>query len=126
MSEYEGEESLQDILPFLDVEAGLTYAADDEDLYIEILQSYAYESEEEKIQQFFQEEAWTDYATLMHAVKSTSLTIGATELSAGAKEMELAAKAGDYATVKAKHQQVMNQYLELLQKLRDIVEEPED
>lgn len=119
------EESLEELLPFLNVEMGLTYAADDEDLYIEILQSYAYESEEDRIQEFFEAQDWVNYATLMHAVKSTSLTIGAEELSERAKEMELSAKAGDVANVQAKHAGVMAAYLELLAKLRDIVEEPE-
>lgn len=122
MDEY----NLEEMLPFLDVETGLTYAADDEDLYIEILQSYAYDAQEEDIQKYYDAEDWTNYATLMHSVKSTSKTIGANEVSEMAKEMELAAKAGDIALVKEHHRRTMDAYLELLTKLRDIVEEPEE
>ena len=37
-------------------------------------------------------EAWKDYATMLHALKSTSMTIGGQKCSDAAKELELAGK----------------------------------
>ena len=46
---------------------------------------------------------WTDYAVKVHALKSTSLTIGAEALSAQAKELELAGKRGDADFIRERH-----------------------
>ncbi len=50
----------------------------------------------------------------VHALKSTSLTIGAEPLSRAAKELELAGKGGDYDAIKAKHAALMEQYQTVL------------
>ena len=53
---------------------------------------------------------WTDYAIKVHALKSTSLTIGAEALSAQAKELELAGKRGDEDFIRANHPALMDAY----------------
>ena len=53
---------------------------------------------------------WTDYAIKVHALKSTSLTIGAEALSAQAKELELAGKRGDVEYIRANHAALMEAY----------------
>ena len=45
-----------------------------------------------KMSQFFEGEDWENYRTIVHALKSTSLTIGAVQLSEEAKALEMAAK----------------------------------
>ena len=49
----------------------------------------------------------------VHALKSTSLTIGAEALSAQAKELELAGKRGDIDLIHARHAALMRAYEEL-------------
>ena len=56
---------------------------------------------------------WTDYAVKVHALKSTSLTIGAETLSAQAKELELAGKRGDVAFIREHHDALLRAHEEL-------------
>ena len=56
---------------------------------------------------------WPDYAVKVHALKSTSLTIGAEALSAQAKELELAGKRGDTDYIREHHPALLCAYEEL-------------
>ena len=56
---------------------------------------------------------WEDYTVKVHALKSTSLTIGAEQLSAQAKELELAGKRGDQDFIREHHAALMLAYEEL-------------
>ena len=56
---------------------------------------------------------WADYAVMVHALKSTSLTIGAQALSAQAKELELAGKRGDGDYIREHHPALLRAYDEL-------------
>ncbi len=58
----------------------------------------------------------------MHALKSASLGIGAVELSEFAKALENAARNGNIGYVKAQHENIMKEYDELLEKLREVLE----
>lgn len=49
----------------------------------------------------------------VHALKSTSLTIGAEALSSQAKELELAGKRGDADFIREHHSALMHAYDEL-------------
>lgn len=46
------------------------------------------------IERLFEERSWKNYVIEVHALKSTSLSIGAAKLSELAKKLELAGKAG--------------------------------
>ena len=66
-----------------------------------------------EIVSLFESANWTDYAVKVHALKSTSLTIGAEALSAQAKELELAGKRGDAAYIRERHPALMRAYEKL-------------
>ena len=63
-----------------------------------------------EIASLYERENWPDYAVKVHALKSTSLTIGAEALSAQAKELELAGKRGDEDFIRANHPALMDAY----------------
>ena len=73
------------------------------------------------MEQFFHARDWENYRIIIHALKSTSLTIGAISLSEGAKALEMAARDGDESYIIAHHQSVMEQYVSLLSKLQKIL-----
>lgn len=60
---------------------------------------------------------WNNYRVYVHALKSTSLTIGADELSEHAKALELAVKEGNDSFVKEHHEAFMQEYDKLLEQL---------
>lgn len=75
---------------------GLSYCGEDEEMYREVLQAYYEQGQKycQEIPKLLEKKNWKDYGTIAHAVKSTSMTIGAAVLSEQAKQQELAAKEG--------------------------------
>lgn len=105
-------------LSFLDQEVGLEYCAGDMDIYVEVLDGYLEEDKRSELDSFLAASDWPNYRIAVHAVKSTSLTIGATELSEKAKALEMAAADGDGATVQAGHAEMMAMYGDILDKIK--------
>ena len=102
---------------FLNTEMGLEYCADDEEIYLEVLEGYVEEDRNEEIEALFNAENWPEYRVVVHAIKSTSLTIGAEELSEKAKALEMAAAEGNGDFVKANHQEMIDMYKDILSKI---------
>jgi len=90
-------------------EIGLKYCGGSEELYTEILESYYTESSRYQtlLAEHYSNRNWKDYAIVAHALKSTSLGIGASSLSELAKKQELAAKGGDVATLATYHEDLL-------------------
>lgn len=106
----------------LNTELGLEYCAEDEDFYAEMLQDYIDGDKTGELNDFLAAANWAEYRVQIHAVKSTSLMIGAEELSAKAKELELAAASEDVATINAKHGAVMEEYKKLMDVIKAALE----
>ncbi len=104
----------------LDIQTGLSYCMDKE-FYEEMLKEYTQADKVAQMEQFFDARDWENYRTIVHALKSTSLTIGAISLSEEAKELEMAAKAGDESYIISHHQAVMEKYINLLGRLQKIL-----
>lgn len=106
-------------IPDLDVQTGLKYCMDKE-LYEEVLIEYIQADKSAQINQYFDAKDWINYKVLVHALKTTSLTIGAISLSEEAKALELASAEGDESYILSHHQAVMDKYICLLDELQKI------
>ncbi len=97
------------------MELGLGYCGGEENFYREMLRMFCAQSGEKQAElaALYESAVWGDYAVKAHALKSTSLTIGAEQLSAQAKELELAGKRGDGEFIQARHAALMRAYEEL-------------
>lgn len=96
----------------INVGLGLDYCSGEEDFYREMLQMF-YDQEAEKraeIISLYERADWKDYAIKVHALKSTSLTIGAEELSGQAKELERAGKEEDTVYIHENHASMLEIY----------------
>ena len=100
----------------ISVSKGLTYTGGNEDAYYEILEMYVRKGEEkrEHIISLAEEESWKNYITEVHALKSTSLSIGSVKLSEFAKKLELAGKSGDYEVIRNGNNDLMMLYSEVI------------
>ena len=89
----------------VNTELGLDYCAGDESFYLEMLRMFCAQGPEKRaeIAALYESAHWANYAVKVHALKSTSLTIGAEALSAQAKELELAGKRGDADFIRERH-----------------------
>ena len=67
----------------------------------------------EEIISLYETENWEDYAVKVHALKSTSLTIGAEELSERAKALEHAGKKEDVAFIRENHPELLRMHEEV-------------
>lgn len=104
---------------------GMSYCADDAEVYREVAEAYLEEAEEklEKLDTFYEAQDWKNYAIIAHAIKSTSLTIGAESLSAIAKEHEFAGKEARAEDIDATYVDLLDQYQAVLMELRTVLEE---
>ena len=110
---------------YLDTATGLTYCCDSEEFYIDMLLTYLNNQKSDSIEEAYQKEDWENYRILVHALKSTSLSIGACELSEQAKALETAAKEDDIGFIREHHVDTMEKYSSLLSHLQTILQEPE-
>lgn len=107
----------------LDTATGLAYCCDSEAFYREMIVTYLENRKTEQIDKIYREEDWENYRILVHALKSTSLSIGAAALSERAKELEMAAKELRIDDIRENHQQMMTDYQSLLERLEEVIEE---
>jgi len=105
---------VKSLFDILEKEVGLQYCCGSEEFYREMLQSYLKNNRLDEIRKHFADENWEDYRIAVHALKSTSLSIGATALSEAAKVLEFAAKEGRIDEIKAGHTAAMEDYEQLL------------
>ncbi len=102
----------------LDADLGLQYCMEEEDLYREALGMYISGEKSEALDQCLKQEDFENYRIYVHALKSTSMNIGATVLSEEARISEFACKEENYELVEMRHEELMRQYRELLRRLR--------
>lgn len=110
---------------FLDTATGLAYCCDSEEFYKEMLGTYLDSQKADSISDAYQEEDWESYRILVHALKSTSLSIGAVTVSEQAKALEMAAKEQDIVFIKEHHEPALEAYQKLLSQIHKVVREPE-
>lgn len=103
----------------LDAQSGLELCMNDESFYIEMLQEYLAGNKSEELEKFFVAADWKNYRIVVHALKSTSLTIGAKKLSEEAKALEMACSSGDVAFVKCNHGSMMKNYQVVIKKINE-------
>lgn len=103
---------------YLDFKTGMEYCCNSEEFYREMLGSYLSNDKHASIWSFYKQEDWEQYRILVHALKSTSLSIGAVKLSEAAKQLEMAAKDNRIDDIHANHESVMKDYAQLLSLIR--------
>lgn len=96
----------------IDRNIGLKYCADDEEVYLDVVRSYHEQGQKymRELPGLFSERNFPQLAIIVHAVKSTSMTIGAAALSELAKQMEGYAKAGDAIQLDVNREKFMSDY----------------
>lgn len=103
---------------FLDTATGLAYCMNDKKFYKEMLDEYVKGEKTAELKEYFEKGDFEYYRITVHAVKSTSLTIGASKVSEDAKALELACKENNLNFVKQNHEAFMEEYKSLIRVLR--------
>lgn len=107
---------LQDI----DIQMGILYCGSP-DSYIEVLQMHSADgpANRDVIQRLFEEQNWKEYSIYVHALKSSMMSIGAVRLSEMAKKLEAASKEENTDYILSAHDQMMQEYLRVLDILKN-------
>lgn len=103
---------------FLDTATGLAYCMNDKKFYKEMLDEYVKGEKTAELKEYFEKGDFEYYRITVHAVKSTSLTIGASKVSEDAKALELACKENNLNFVKQNHEAFMEEYKSLIRVLQ--------
>lgn len=105
-----------DAMEGIDMDTALTYCGGSLDDFIELARVYCDSADKnlEDIQSYYDAADWKNYAILVHALKSSSKTIGATDLSEIAYIEEMAAKGEEETTIHRHHEQMMAEYRRVL------------
>ena len=110
-----GPQAAEQGLVHIDRAIGLQYCLDDE-LYAQVLESYLEQGQDYKQQLplYYKEKNWKEYAIVAHAVKSSSLSIGAVTLSDLAKEQEFLGKDGNAEEISRTYEGFYQEFCETL------------
>lgn len=103
----------------VDLQLGLSYCSGEMEDYLEIIRIY-YSiglARLDDIQKHYDGHDWKNYTILVHAVKSTSLNIGAKSLSEKAKALEAAGREEDEAFLTANHAEMLEEYRQVLRSI---------
>ncbi|MCI8596924.1 MAG: response regulator [Lachnospiraceae bacterium] len=106
----------------INVKLGMDYCCGEEEFYVEMLRTFLEQSGEKKAEiiSLYDAGNWADYVIKVHALKSTSLTIGAEELSEQAKAQELAGKNGDIEYIHQNHPGLLSMYEEICECIAEL------
>lgn len=110
---------LKENLKNIDIERGIANCGGLITDYLKILEiTYEYgEKQLEELKNAHDNKDYEYYTIKIHALKSTSLNIGATEISEMAKSQELEGKAGNYSYIDEHMWEFQDEYRKLLEKL---------
>ncbi len=105
---------------WIDTKLGLQYLSNDEDTYMEILADYCGQLKRYRrdLADFLKNGDIKSYTVSVHALKSTSQTVGAARFSSMAREQELLAKANDVAGIS----ESFEEFTECLDKVTEAAE----
>lgn len=108
----------------IDSTLGLHYSGDKLCDYISFLEIYEKESRNsrKKIINAYSREAWKEYSIYVHALKSTSMSIGASTLSSMANSIESAAKEDNSSFIKAEHGKMIELHRNVLDEIHSFLE----
>ena len=106
----------------ISVETGMKYCNRNWEFYVSVIRDYVagYDEKYENLKKYYDQKDWDGYGTTVHALKSTSKTIGAIELSDVAADLEKAAGEPDTSYLTGKHEDMMKQYEDLIGSIKTI------
>lgn len=108
---------------FLDIKAGLNYCADDEDIYVEMLQEYVTSPLCRNVDACYRNSDWDNYRFYMHVLYDSSIAIGATSMAEKFRNLENASLESRLKIIHENHDLAMALHAELIENIQRELEE---
>lgn len=107
----------------VNVQLGLDYCCGEESFYMEMLEMFSSQAKEKKkeIISLYDDANWEDYTVKVHALKSTSMTIGAERLAEQALLLEQAGKNKDTEYIRRCHPTLLCMYDEICEAITGLL-----
>ena len=102
----------------IDTAAGINNCAGNVDAYFELLKTYASSNLINLLQGFYDKEDITNYTVIAHSIKGASQSVGASDVADKAYALERAGKRGDIAFIWDNHDDLVEEYGEILNMLK--------
>ena len=103
---------------FLDVKAGLNYCADDEEIYVEMLQEYVGSPLCRNVDACYKSSDWDNYRFYMHVLYDSSIAIGAVSMAEKFHNLEIASRESRTKVVQENHELEMALHAELIENIQ--------
>ena len=103
---------------FLDVKAGLNYCADDEEIYVEMLQEYVGSPLCRNVDTCYKNSDWDNYRFYMHVLYDSSVAIGAISMAEIFHNLETASRESRMKVVQDTHELAMALHAELIENIQ--------
>ena len=99
----------------INIQLGLDYCCGEDSFYLEMLKMFCSQAVEKKaeIESLYETANWKDYTVKVHALKSTSMTIGAERLADEAQLLEQAGKDHNIEYIRHGHPMLLRLYDEI-------------
>lgn len=113
-------QAVDDALLHINKSVGMEYCANSEEFYCEMKAAYCEQGEEylQKLSEAHEKRDWKNYKITVHALKGTSLLIGAAAFSERARQMELLASE-ESKELLTEHEKFMEEYRAMLEKVKE-------
>lgn len=111
----------------ISISEGLQHTFGNEELYYQILDMYVESGLEKQgyINQLFEAKDWKNYIIEVHALKSSSQSIGVLSLFELAKKLEFAGKAGEYDVIEHEHAILSELYGKVIEEAKELLSKKE-
>ncbi len=113
---------LKKLSQLLNVTSGMAFCCNDTEFYLQIIMTYIEEDKTSEIKRCFEEKDFENYRILVHALKSTSRTIGADDMSEEARRLEHAARENDINYINENTQRVLLIYHKLISRIKNVLD----
>ena len=113
-------EEILEHLEGVDTRTGIKNCAGSVDVYFDILQTYAASNLINTLNDYFEKEDLENYEVAVHSIKGASRNIGAHDIADKAYSLERAAKRKDLNYIWDNHQDLMDEYSDMIKLLKKI------
>ena len=114
-------------IPGLDFAAAIKNSGSKE-AFLSVLKIYydSFEAKSDEIRGYYEAEDWKNYTVKVHALKSSSRLVGALQLGNDAEALEMAGNKSDLDYIRAHHEDMMNEYRVIRDRLAGGFDEGDD
>lgn len=115
--------ALSEKVPEINLNIALPFCCDSIELLNDLLRDFTANDHLSELQTAYSEKDWEKYRLTAHSIKSTSLTIGLTGLSERARASELSIKSGCAGYAEFAHEALVQEYSEMLRKIKEYLKD---